>query len=78
MKLIGEISKPSFAFLPIGDNFTMDINEAMVAAQWLGVKKVIGMHYDTWPFQVSKEAIIIADHHEVELVLMKIGETITI
>lgn len=80
MKLIGELAKPGFAFLPVGDNFTMDLSEAMVAARWLGVKKVIAMHFDTWPYiEINhQEATIIADHHEIELVLMKIGETIAI
>lgn len=80
MQLIGNIHKPSFAFLPIGDNFTMDIHEALVAAKWLGVNKVIGMHFDTFPYiEINhSEAKITADHHEIDLILMKIGETISL
>ena len=80
MKLIGELSKPAFAFLPIGDNFTMNCADAMVAAKWLGVKKVFAMHYDTWPvIQVDPiEVRLIADHHQIELMMMKIGETVVV
>jgi len=80
MQLIGNLHKPAFAFLPIGDNFTMDIQEALIAAKWLGVNKVIGMHYDTFPYiEINhSEAKIAAGFHEVELILMKIGETISI
>jgi L-ascorbate metabolism protein UlaG (beta-lactamase superfamily) len=50
MKLFGESSPPlRFAFLCIGDVFTMGFRDAAVAARWLGVSTVIGMHYDTFP-----------------------------
>lgn len=80
MRLIGEMDKPAFAFLPIGDNFTMGIREAMISAKWTGVKKVIGMHFDTFPYiQIDhQEALIVADFNEVELILPTIGQTFTI
>ena len=49
MKLIGELYKPDIAFLPIGDRFTMGPDTAAMAAQWLGVKQVVPMHYGTFP-----------------------------
>jgi len=49
MKLIGELYKPDIAFLPIGDRFTMGPDTAAIAAQWLGVKQVVPMHYGTFP-----------------------------
>lgn len=49
MKLIGEIYQPSLAFLPIGDHYTMGPHEAAHAARFAGVKKVIPMHYGTFP-----------------------------
>lgn len=49
MKLIGELYKPDIAFLPIGDRFTMGPDTAAIAAQWLGVKQVVPMHYATFP-----------------------------
>src|SRR5690606_37902079 len=45
MKLIGEQFNLDFAFLPVGDNFTMGIEDAIKAANFVGTKKVIGMHY---------------------------------
>lgn len=49
MKLIGEIYKPTLAFLPIGDHFTMDPVQAAKAVELLGVKRVVPMHYGTFP-----------------------------
>lgn len=49
MRLIHELYRPSVAFLPIGDLFTMDPTAAAKACQLLGVKTVIPMHYGTFP-----------------------------
>ena len=49
MKVAGEIYKPDIALLPIGSHFTMDIDDAVIAAQWLGAQKIAPMHYDTFP-----------------------------
>jgi L-ascorbate metabolism protein UlaG (beta-lactamase superfamily) len=47
MKLIGEMYPLDLALLPIGDNFTMGIREALKAAELLAAKTVIPMHYNT-------------------------------
>lgn len=50
MKLIGEMYGPlDAALLPIGDNFTMDIRDAVKATEFLGAKVNMPMHYNTWP-----------------------------
>ncbi|MFL6464650.1 MAG: metal-dependent hydrolase, partial [Bryobacteraceae bacterium] len=49
MALIGELYRPELAFLPIGDHFTMDPHQAAHAARLLKVKRVIPMHYGTFP-----------------------------
>lgn len=49
MKVIGEIYRPAIAFLPIGDHYTMGPDTAAIAAQWLGVKQVVPMHWGTFP-----------------------------
>jgi L-ascorbate metabolism protein UlaG (beta-lactamase superfamily) len=49
MALIGELYRPDLAMLPIGDFFTMGPMEAAKAVELLGVKHVLGMHYDTFP-----------------------------
>lgn len=49
MKLIGELDALDLALLPIGDNFTMGIDDAVVAASLLNAAAVIPYHYNTWP-----------------------------
>jgi L-ascorbate metabolism protein UlaG (beta-lactamase superfamily) len=80
MKLIADQYKVDFAFLCIGDNYTMGIEEAIIAADLIKTNKIIGMHYDTFPWikvdqEYSKEVAVKASK---ELVLMKIEETITL
>lgn len=48
MKLIGEICHPDIALLPIGGRYTMGTDAAMMAAQFIGAKTVIPIHYNTW------------------------------
>ncbi len=49
MALLGTLEDIDYAFLPIGDNFTMGPKDAALAAGMLKAKKVIPMHYNTWP-----------------------------
>lgn len=49
MRLIRERYAPDIAFLPIGDRYTMGPEDAAIAAEWLGVKTVVPMHYGTFP-----------------------------
>ena len=48
MKLIGELYRPDVALLPIGGRFTMGTAEAMMAANFIGAKTVIPIHFNTW------------------------------
>lgn len=48
MKMIGEVYQPDIAMLPIGGNYTMDIEHAVKAAEWLGASEIIPMHYNTF------------------------------
>lgn len=57
MKLIGELNAIDVALLPIGDFYTMGIDDAVVAAGFLNAKLAIPMHYNTFP-------PIVADPHE--------------
>lgn len=50
MKLLGELYQIDYAFLPIGDNFTMGIDDAIIAAGFINCKNIIGMHYDTFGY----------------------------
>lgn len=49
MKLIGERHPIDLAFLPIGDNFTMGIEDAAYAVGLLKPKAVVPIHYNTFP-----------------------------
>lgn len=49
MKLIGRKDFIDYALLPIGDNYTMGMEDAALAAQWLNTKNVVPIHYNTWP-----------------------------
>ncbi len=49
MKLIGERNEIDLAFLPIGDNFTMGPDDALLAAEYINAKQVVPMHYNTFP-----------------------------
>ncbi len=57
MQLIPRWADLSFAVLPIGDNFTMGIRDAIAAAQFVKVTHVIGVHFDTFGF-------VKIDHHD--------------
>ncbi len=72
--------KLDVAILPIGDNFTMGIDQAIQASKFVECDNVIGCHYDTFPY-------IEIDHEEaknkfsaqnINLQLLKIGEQISI
>ena len=49
MKLIGESTALTFAALCIGDNFTMGIDDAIKAADFVKCDQILGLHYDTDP-----------------------------
>ena len=49
MALIQELYSPELAFLPIGDHFTMSPHEAALAARLLQARKIVPMHFGTFP-----------------------------
>jgi L-ascorbate metabolism protein UlaG (beta-lactamase superfamily) len=80
MQLIPKWAKLNFAILPIGDNFTMSYADAVIAAQMIGCRNIIGVHYDTFGYikidhEKAKKAFADAG---CKLHLPKIGETISI
>jgi L-ascorbate metabolism protein UlaG (beta-lactamase superfamily) len=50
MQLIGELYRPDVALLPIGNQVVMSPYEAAHAARLLGVRHVVPIHYQTFPF----------------------------
>jgi L-ascorbate metabolism protein UlaG (beta-lactamase superfamily) len=77
MKLIGETTRLNFAALCIGDNFTMGIEDAIRAADFVGCDKILGVHYDTFPpIKIDHEAAVKQfKARGKELHLMRPGET---
>ena len=79
MKMLGEIYKPEIAFLPIGDHYTMGPDTAAIAAEWLGVKLVVPMHWGTFPLLTGTPAMLKEHLAEtrIEVLELKPGETAT-
>lgn len=75
MTLWGDLD---FAVFPIGDCFTMGVEDAIFAADFCNVSKVVGVHYDTFPpIQIDKNAAAkLFSQSELELLLPEIGTTI--
>jgi L-ascorbate metabolism protein UlaG (beta-lactamase superfamily) len=61
MKLIAERTPLDVALIPIGGHYTMDREDAVVAAKMLGAETVIPMHYDTFPPIETEADIFKAD-----------------
>ncbi len=80
MKLIGDYKKIDIAFLPIGNNFTMGIDNAIIAADFIRCDQIIGMHYDTFGFIKidHEEAIQKFSSADKNLILIPIGDSISI
>lgn len=80
MNLIGEEFDLDFCILPLGDNFTMGIDDALKASTFVQCDKIIGVHFDTFSFiEINHaEAINKAKNQNKELNLLKIGETINL
>lgn len=76
MKLIAEFFSPDLSFLPIGDRYTMGVPSATKAVEFTQTKRVIPIHYGTFP-------IVEADPEEfkkrvgdmAEVIILKPGDT---
>ncbi|MFC0604402.1 metal-dependent hydrolase [Winogradskyella pulchriflava] len=78
MKLIPMQTKLDLAILPIGDNFTMGIDDAIIASDFIQCDKILGYHFDTFGY-------IEINHEEAkrkffdkgkDLMLLEIGESV--
>lgn len=49
LKMIGEMNDIDVAFIPIGDNFTMGPEDALIAAEWINADISVPVHYNTFP-----------------------------
>jgi L-ascorbate metabolism protein UlaG (beta-lactamase superfamily) len=80
MTLVQKWTTLDFAVFPIGDVLTMGIDDAIEAAKLVGVKHVLGVHYDTFGFIKLDQQTAINTFEESDLLLSlpEIGETIEI
>jgi L-ascorbate metabolism protein UlaG (beta-lactamase superfamily) len=80
MRLIGE-EGIDLAILPIGDNFTMGPDDALRAVKLIQPKKVLPIHYNTWPL-IAQDAPAWAERvrreSKTEPVVLKPGESLTV
>jgi len=80
MKLLGEFHQLDWAVLCVGDNFTMGYQDARICAEWIGVSKVLGTHYDSFPYiEIDHDSAI--SHFEekaIQLLLPQVGQEIDI
>ncbi|MFN4131835.1 MAG: metal-dependent hydrolase [Caldimicrobium sp.] len=79
MALIGELYQPEIAFLPIGDHYVMGPREAAKACQLIKAKKVIPMHYGTFPILRGTVSSFLEELQKYpfkpEIIPLKPGET---
>ncbi|MCB0749526.1 MAG: metal-dependent hydrolase, partial [Ignavibacteriae bacterium] len=78
MKLIGEMNNVDYMMLPIGDNFTMGIDDAVKAVEFVNPRFTIPIHYNTFEV-ISADPKIFKDKIETmnkNCLVMKYGEEI--
>lgn len=78
MKLIPLRTKLDLAILPIGNNFTMDVEDAIIASDFVECDKILGYHFDTFGYiEINKEESIRKFFDKgKDLMLLEIGESI--
>ncbi|PTS95078.1 metal-dependent hydrolase [Pedobacter sp. HMWF019] len=78
MKILADLYKIDYAILPIGGNFTMDVDDALVATKYINCDQVIGVHYNTFSLIEidTEEALSKFNRENKKLFLPAIGETI--
>lgn len=77
MKLL-EDEKVDVAFLPIGGNYTMDIDDAVKAADFIKAKKVVPMHYNTFGIINADPKIFKSKVKSSEVKILNINESINV
>jgi len=80
MQLIPRWASLDFCILPVGDNFTMGIDDAIVASDFIKCDTIIGVHFDTFGFikidhSKAEQAALAANK---KLILPVINQTITL
>ena len=80
MKLIPMQCKIDLAVLPIGDNFTMGIESAIIASNFVECNSILGYHFDTFGYIKidHKDAIRKFNNVGKQLNLLEIGDSLIV
>tara|TARA_B110000037_G_scaffold101869_1_gene118813 strand:+ start:37517 stop:38104 length:588 start_codon:yes stop_codon:yes gene_type:complete len=80
MKLIPMQFTIDLAVLPIGDNFTMGMNSAVIAADFVQCNRILGVHYDTFGYIKIDREFAKLKFKEVnkELILLEVGSNLEV
>jgi L-ascorbate metabolism protein UlaG (beta-lactamase superfamily) len=80
MELIGKRHAVDIAMLPIGGHYTMDREDAAYAAKLIGAKRVIPIHYNTFP-AIETDTAAFSDELAgmgIEALVLEPGQTATL
>jgi L-ascorbate metabolism protein UlaG (beta-lactamase superfamily) len=64
-KIFGELEKIDILLVPIGGNYTMDIDDAIMATKFIKSEYVIPMHFDTFP-EIRQDPNVFKKRIEIE------------
>ena len=80
MNLIPVRTELDLAILPIGSNFTMDVDDAIIASDFLKCDKILGYHYDTFGYIMIDHTLAKKKFFDAgkDLMLLEIGESIVL
>src|SRR5699024_2151695 len=76
LKMYGEMNEIDLAFVPIGDNFTMGPDDALLATEWIKAKQVVPVHYNTFPVIEQDGAAFASQVKTGKGIHMNVGDTI--
>src|SRR5699024_8770581 len=76
LKMIGDRHDIDLAFVPIGDNFTMGPEDAVIACDWIQADMVVPVHYNTFPVIEQDPDKFVSKVKTGKGIALKIGEEI--
>ena len=81
MKLLSEFHSVDLAMLPIGDNFTMGIDDAVRATSFVSPRQVVPMHYNTFDLIAADPeefARKVREQTKADPVILKVGSSLVL
>ena len=80
MQLIGELYAPAVAVLPIGDLYTMGPEAAAKACALIGVRKVVPMHFGTFPALTGTQEAFraLVEPKGIDVIALRPGQSVNL